>query len=207
VRWSLGSTAAGLRLRKKRSDERGPGKPKRGRANQRVSRVADGKVELTEATDRVWARRRSQNGRQSTAGGGGVLWSCAQSEGEGERVRLRVQVSGGRCASGARGSKGVRTCGGGRRSRGRGRLHGGGTWAGGWGRADRWGQRDRERAACVREERRRQTSPTGQREREGERACRLAPTGWTRLSGTEGARAGAGLNGSTWAELAFLFSR
>jgi hypothetical protein len=39
----------------------------------------------------------------------------------------------------------------------------------------------------------------------------LAPTGGTRLSGTEGARARAraqaGLNGLTWAELAYLFSR
>jgi hypothetical protein len=35
----------------------------------------------------------------------------------------------------------------------------------------------------------------------------LAPTGGTRLSGTEGARErGAGLNGPTWTELAFLFS-
>jgi hypothetical protein len=35
---------AGLRLLKKRSGERGPGKLERGRANQRVSRVADGKA-------------------------------------------------------------------------------------------------------------------------------------------------------------------
>jgi hypothetical protein len=73
VRWSLVSTAAGLRLRKKRSGERGPGKPERGRANQRVSRVADGKAELTEATDGTRARRQSQNGHQSTVGGGGAL--------------------------------------------------------------------------------------------------------------------------------------
>jgi hypothetical protein len=73
VRWSFGSTAAGTRLRKKRFGERGPGKPERGRANQRVSRVVDGKAELTEATDGARARRRSQNGRQSTVGGGGAL--------------------------------------------------------------------------------------------------------------------------------------
>jgi hypothetical protein len=35
--YGLGSTAAGLRLRKKHSGERGLGKPERGRANQRVS--------------------------------------------------------------------------------------------------------------------------------------------------------------------------
>jgi hypothetical protein len=101
VRWSLGSTAAGLWLRKKRSGERGPGKPETGRANERVSRVADGKAQLTEATDGAWAPRRSQNGRQSTVGSGGALWSCVQSERVGERVQVRVQVRGGRWASGA----------------------------------------------------------------------------------------------------------
>jgi hypothetical protein len=49
------------------------------------------------------------------------------------------------------------------------------------------------------------------REREGERTRGLAPTGGTHLSGTKGVRAwartrGAGLNGPTWAKLAFLFS-
>jgi hypothetical protein len=77
VRWSLGSTVAGLRLRKKRSGERRPGKPERGRANQRVFRVADSKAELTKAIDGARARRQSQNGRQSTVGGGGALWSRA----------------------------------------------------------------------------------------------------------------------------------
>jgi hypothetical protein len=193
VQWSLGSTAAGLRLRKKRSGERGPGKLERGRANQRVSRVADGKAELTEATDGARARRRSQNGRQSTVGGGRVLWSRAQSEGEGERVWLRVQVSGGRWASGAWGSKGARTCRGGRRSCGHGRVHDGGSWAGGWGRADKWGRRDRERESGARA---RGTTATNlahgaAREREGERARGLAPTSGTRLSGTKGKRARA----------------
>jgi hypothetical protein len=49
----------GLRLRKKCSGVRGPGKPERGRANQRVSRVADGEAELTAAMDGARARRRS----------------------------------------------------------------------------------------------------------------------------------------------------
>jgi hypothetical protein len=105
-----------------------------------VSRVADGKAELTEVTDGARARRRSQNRRQSTLGGGGALWSREHSEREGERVRLRVQVSGGRWASRARDSKGARTCGGGQRSRGRGHIHDRGSWAGDWGRADRWGR-------------------------------------------------------------------
>jgi hypothetical protein len=131
VRWSFGSTAVGLWLRKKCSSESGPDKPERGRENQRVSRVADGEAKLTEATDGARARRRSQNGRQSTVGGGGALWSRAQIEREGERIWLRAQVSGGRWASRARGSKGAGTCGGGRRSRGGERVHGGVSWAGG----------------------------------------------------------------------------
>jgi hypothetical protein len=42
-------------------------------------------------------------------------------------------------------------------------------------------------------------------EREGVSALGLAPTGGARLSGTEGARARAGLSGLVWAELAFSF--
>jgi hypothetical protein len=143
---------AGLQLCKKRSGEHGPGKPERGRANQRVSRVVDSETELTEAANEARARRRSQNGRRSTVGSGGALWSRAEREREGEKVRLRAQVSGGRWASSAQGSKGAGTCGGGRRSRGRGRVHGGGSWARGWGQADRWGWRgkERERRACER---------------------------------------------------------
>jgi hypothetical protein len=87
VRWSFGSSAVGLRLCKKCSGERGPGKLERGRENQRVSRVADGEAKLTDATYRARARRRSQNGRQSTVGGGRALWSRAQSERERERAR------------------------------------------------------------------------------------------------------------------------
>jgi hypothetical protein len=73
---------SGLRLRKKRSSERGPVKPEGERANRRVSQVAYSEAELTEATDGARARRRSQNGRRSTVGGGGALWSRAQSERE-----------------------------------------------------------------------------------------------------------------------------
>jgi hypothetical protein len=49
----------GLRLRKKCFGVRGPGTPGREKANRRVSRVADGEAELTEATDGPRARRRS----------------------------------------------------------------------------------------------------------------------------------------------------
>jgi hypothetical protein len=119
--------------------------PRGKRANQRVSRVADSEAELTEATDGTRARGRPQNGRRSTVGGGRALWPRAQSEREGEAVRLRAQVSEGRWASRARGSKGAQTRGHGQRTRGHGRVHDGGSWAGGWGRADRWGRQDRER--------------------------------------------------------------
>jgi hypothetical protein len=54
---------------------------------------------------------------------------------------------------------------------------------------DGWGPRGREKeSARAEKKRRRQVGPTKQREREGERACGLAPTGGTRLSGTEGTR-------------------
>jgi hypothetical protein len=53
------------------------------------------------------------------------------------------------------------------------------------------GEIEREAGACARG-RRRQAWPTGQRERGGERARSLAPTGGARLSGTEGARARVG---------------
>jgi hypothetical protein len=80
VRWSFGSTAAGLRLCNKCSGELGPGKLEGKRANQRVSRVADSEAELTEATDEMRARRWSQNGCRSTVGGGGALSSRAERE-------------------------------------------------------------------------------------------------------------------------------
>jgi hypothetical protein len=47
VRWNLGSMAAGLRLRKNCSGERGAGKPERGRAHRRVSRAANDEADLT----------------------------------------------------------------------------------------------------------------------------------------------------------------
>jgi hypothetical protein len=62
----------------------------------------------------------------------------------------------------------------------------------------------------VREEWRRQTWSTGQRERERERERERGRAGWRRQAGPacQAPRArGAGLNGPTWVELAFLFSR
>jgi hypothetical protein len=140
------------------------------------------------------------------------LIACAERE-RGERIRLRAQVGGesGRAGRGA--EKGARTCEGGRRSRSRGRVHDRGTWAGGWRRANRWGRRGREGSghACERNGADK-PGPLGSRRKRGIEGARgLAPTGGTRLSGTEGAltraRAQAGLNGPTWAELAFLFSK
>jgi hypothetical protein len=53
---------SGLRLCKKCFGEHGPDASEGNRANQGVSRVADGEAELTEATDVVGAQRRSWNG-------------------------------------------------------------------------------------------------------------------------------------------------
>ena len=82
----------GLRLRKKRSGERGPGKSERGRANQRASRVADGEVELTAATD----------GARAQVSGGEVDEPHAASKEErsrehGQRTRGRGRVQGEGC--------------------------------------------------------------------------------------------------------------
>jgi hypothetical protein len=64
------------------------------------------------------------------------------------------------------------------------------------------GQRERG-SGCARGKQRRQDWPTGLRERERVRS--LASTGGARLSDTGGARARAraGRNGPTWADLAF----
>jgi hypothetical protein len=122
VRWNLGSTAAGLRLRKKRSGERGPDAIERERAHRRVSRAADSKAELTVALDGARARRRPWNKQWVSAGGGGAPCSRGQSEREGERVGQRAQMREERWAIRARGSKGARAHGRGRRTRGRGHV-------------------------------------------------------------------------------------
>jgi hypothetical protein len=56
---------------------------------------------------------------------------------------------------------------------------------------DGWGPRGREKENACGEETSLIGWPLEQREREGERACMLAPTGGTRLLGTEGVRARA----------------
>jgi hypothetical protein len=190
VRWSLRSTATGLRLRKNSSGERGPGAAGRERAHRRVSRVANGKAKLTVALDGARAQRRPRNRRWTSASGGGALSLRGQSEREGEGAGQRAQMGEGRWASRARGSKGAQAHGCGRRSRGRGRVHGGETVGERLETADRWGWRDRERGAGARG--RTSADSSGPRDRERERgAIGLAPIGGTRLSGTGGARARA----------------
>jgi hypothetical protein len=49
-----------------------------------VSRVAGDKAEVTEVTNTARAQRRPQNGRETTASGGGTPWARAQSERVGE---------------------------------------------------------------------------------------------------------------------------
>jgi hypothetical protein len=70
----------------KHSGERGPSKPKGKKANQVVSRVADGKAELTEATDVTGTQRRSWNGRRASVNGDGIAWLNAQGGRGGERA-------------------------------------------------------------------------------------------------------------------------
>jgi hypothetical protein len=127
VRRGRGSKA--LRLCKKCSGERGPGKPDREMVNRRVSRVADREAELTEATDGARARRWSQNGRWPSVSGGGacLVASAGQERGQASSAEgtSEWEKVGERCAA----SKGVRACRGGRRTCVRGPVHGGGTWA------------------------------------------------------------------------------
>jgi hypothetical protein len=201
VRWSLGSTAVGLRLCKKRSGERGPDATGKGRAHRRVSRAADSKAKLTVALDGAQAQWRPRNRQWSSAGGGGAPCSRGQSEREGGRVGQRAQMREEGWASRARGSKGARAHGRGRRTRGRGCVHG-------WeivGRrlrtADRWGRRAERGRVGAREgistDRSGPRDSERERERGGEGALRLAPTGGARLSGTRGARVGW----AKWADL------
>jgi hypothetical protein len=150
VRWSLGSTAAGLRLRKNCSGECGPGAAGRERAHRRVSRVADGKAKLTVALDGARAQRRPRNRRWTSMGGGGALGSHGQSEREGEGARQRSQMGEGRWARRVRGSKEAWGLGRGRRTRGRGCVHGGEIVGERLETTDRWGRRDRERGAGAR---------------------------------------------------------
>jgi hypothetical protein len=72
---------------RKRSGEHRPNETERERAHRRVSRVADGKAKLTVALDGARAQRRPRNRRWASAGGGGALGSCGQSEREGEGAR------------------------------------------------------------------------------------------------------------------------
>jgi hypothetical protein len=118
-------TVADSGCARKRSGERRPDATGRERAHRRVSRVVDGKAKLTVALDRARAQRRPRNRRWASAGGGGALGSCRQTEREGEGAGQKAQMREGRWASRALGSKGTRGLGCGWRTRGRGCIHGG----------------------------------------------------------------------------------
>jgi hypothetical protein len=175
VRWSLGSTTAGLRLRKNCSSEHGPGAARRERAHRRVSRVAYGKAKLTVALDGAQAQRQPRNRRWTLAGGGGALGSREQHVREGARAGQRAQMGEGRWASRAWGSNGVRGLGRGRRTRGRGRVHGGEIVGERLETTNWWGWQDRERGAGARG--RTSADWSGPRDRERERG-REARSGW-----------------------------
>jgi hypothetical protein len=68
-----GATVADSGYARKRFDERGPGAAGTERAHQRVSRVADGKANLTVALYGSQAQQRPRNRRWASAGGGGAL--------------------------------------------------------------------------------------------------------------------------------------
>jgi hypothetical protein len=61
VRWSLESTAAGFGYARSAPVSADRGKPRREKANRRVSRVAGDAVVLTEAMDVTGTQRRSRN--------------------------------------------------------------------------------------------------------------------------------------------------
>jgi hypothetical protein len=202
VRWSLGSTTVGLRLRKNCSGEHGPGAARRERAHRRVSRVAYGKVKLTVALDGARAQRRPRNRRWTLAGGGGALGSREQRVREGEGAGQRAQMGEGRWASRVRGSNGARGLGRGRRTRGRGRVHGGEIMGERLETNDWWGRRDRERGASARRRTSADRSSPRDREREGERRDRVDADTRDPPVRQRG-RAWARLNGPSSAEMAF----
>jgi hypothetical protein len=161
-------------------------------AKQRTSRAASDAVELTEGTDATRAQRWSRNNVGPWGAAAELGWSRAQGEREGKRARLRAQMSeeSGRPMCGllkGRGREevaGERVVVGASTTRGMGeRL---GTRRGLMG-----GVHEAERERSCEKKRCRQVGPTEQRERERERVHGLAPTGGTRLSGTEGTRARA----------------
>jgi hypothetical protein len=91
VRWSLGSTAAGLWLRKNYSGERGSDVAGKERVHRRVSQAADSKAKLTVALDGARAQRRPRNRQWSSAGSGGAPCLRGQSERVGQRAQMREE--------------------------------------------------------------------------------------------------------------------
>jgi hypothetical protein len=143
-----------------------------------VSRVVDGKAKLTVALDRAQAQRWPWNRQWTSAGDGGALGSCGQSEREGEGARQRAQMGEGRWVSRVRGSKGERGLGRSRGTRGHGRVHGGEIVGERLEATDWWGRRDRERGAGARGRTSADRSGPCDREREGDRRA-----GWAKLTG------------------------
>jgi hypothetical protein len=180
-----------LRLHRRNSGERGPGRPKGLGANRRVFQVAGDSAELTGATDTAGS---------STA-------TVEQAAGVGRRWRGSSRAR--RARERARGFGRVRKLerGGGRAGRGAQKRHGGADVAGEHAHvgASTAGDRGREvrdeliganggterEGAGAREGNSadRSVPPSSERERGGVSALRFAPTGGPRLSGTGGGRA------------------
>jgi hypothetical protein len=97
----------------KHSGERGPVKPEGKKANQGVSRVANGEAELTGATDATVAVERAAGFGERRRS---CLVACAWQE-RGRENSTEGASEQGEVGERGAGSKGARACGGGRRTR------------------------------------------------------------------------------------------
>jgi hypothetical protein len=82
----LEAMVAELWLHRKNSNECGPGGLEGLGVNRGVFQVPGDRAELPGQQTRRGVPRRSYNGRRTSVGGGGALWSRVQSEREGEGV-------------------------------------------------------------------------------------------------------------------------
>jgi hypothetical protein len=107
-----GLTAAERRRGREKTGECGPRQTEGEGTNREVSRIAGDKAKLTEATYTARARRRPQNGRETTTNGGGAPWVCAWCEASAEGCECTSEGRGGRVGTGqlekGRGGDGAR---------------------------------------------------------------------------------------------------
>jgi hypothetical protein len=92
--WGRTRARSGRHGERDRGHNAGAGAPEGLWANREVSGAADDEVELTEAADMAGAQRRSQNGGETTASGGGTFRACTDQE------RARGRSAGGATGQG-----------------------------------------------------------------------------------------------------------